>query len=322
MEESKIIGSFEAPSADELSKINKYTRREFSADEVYAFSVVLCDNEVDRDFERFTDESLKKLAELFCGVTGIFDHSHKAENQCARIFETRVETVVGRKNSLGEAYKRLFARAYMPKSAKANELMLEIESGIKKEVSVGCSMQTSTCSICGKGAGLCDHVKGHGYRVGNVEKLCYFNLNEPKDAYEWSFVAVPAQPMAGVVKSMSSFDELRLGNLMKRCDKGRVVLSAKEAEDLSQQIDSLRRLAENAGEYLKGQKSEIISRLMPGAGSEVLQLVAKAIDRLSPSELYKLKSELDRKDEKPSFQLAPKKSASLKTDDKNSKFKI
>ena len=44
MEENKIIGSFEAPSTDELAKINQYTRREFSADEVYAFSVVLCDN--------------------------------------------------------------------------------------------------------------------------------------------------------------------------------------------------------------------------------------------------------------------------------------
>ena len=42
---------------DELAKINTYTRREFTADEVYTFSLVLCDNDVDRDFERFTVES-------------------------------------------------------------------------------------------------------------------------------------------------------------------------------------------------------------------------------------------------------------------------
>ncbi len=322
MDDNKIIGSFEAPSKEELAKINQYTRRNFTAEEVYAFSVVLCDNEVDRDFERFTDASLDKMAELFKGVTGIFDHSHKAENQCARIFDCRAEAVVGRKNSLGEPYKRLFARAYMPKSEKAGELILEIESGIKKEVSVGCSMASSKCSICGKSVGLCEHIKGKHYRVDNKDKLCFFELCDPKDAYEWSFVAVPAQPMAGVVKGISSQDEYKLGNFMKRMEKGRVVLSAKEAEELSTQIESLRKLALSAGEYLKGQKSELIAKMMPNASDEVSMLVCAALDRLEPSELYKLKSELDRKDEKPAFQLAPKKSASQKPNSKNNNFKI
>ena len=58
MNDNKIIGSFEAPSNEELAKINNYTRRSFTADEVYAFSVVLCDNEVDRDFERFDENAL------------------------------------------------------------------------------------------------------------------------------------------------------------------------------------------------------------------------------------------------------------------------
>lgn len=322
MDENKIIGAFEAPAKEELCDINKYTRRSFSADEVYAFSVVLCDNEVDRDFERFTDGALENLAKLFKGVTGIFDHSHKAENQCARIFNCFVETVEGRKNSLGEPYKRLFARAYMPKSAKASELILEIESGIKKEVSVGCSMAASTCSICGKSAGLCEHVKGRQYRVGNTKKLCYFELSEPKDAYEWSFVAVPAQPMAGVVKNFCEQEEYKLGGFMKKLEKGRVVLSSKEAEELSLQIESLRELAESAGEYLKSQKAAIIKQMLPNATQQVSELVASALDRLPPSELYKLKAEIDRVDEKAVPQLATAKSVSSKTDSKNSIFKI
>ena len=60
---------------DALLKINRYTRREFKADEVYTFSVVLCDNEIDRDNERFTTDALQKLATLFLGKTGIFNHS-------------------------------------------------------------------------------------------------------------------------------------------------------------------------------------------------------------------------------------------------------
>ena len=70
----------------ELELINKYTRRPLKEEEIYAFSVVLCDNEIDRDFERFSSEALDKMAELFVGVTGVMDHDPKSENQTARIF--------------------------------------------------------------------------------------------------------------------------------------------------------------------------------------------------------------------------------------------
>ena len=76
----------EAVSAEELRLINTYTRRNLSADEVYVFSVTLCDNDVDRDGERFTVESLFALEKLFVGKTGIFDHPPSAKNQTARIF--------------------------------------------------------------------------------------------------------------------------------------------------------------------------------------------------------------------------------------------
>lgn len=47
-----------ALTAEELEKINRYTRRAFQEEELYTFSVVLCDNEVDRDMERFTIPAL------------------------------------------------------------------------------------------------------------------------------------------------------------------------------------------------------------------------------------------------------------------------
>ena len=53
--EAEIGGFSSRPTDEELKLINAYTRRELSADEVYAFTVVLCDNDVDRDNERFTD---------------------------------------------------------------------------------------------------------------------------------------------------------------------------------------------------------------------------------------------------------------------------
>ena len=59
-------------------------------------------------------------------------------------------------------------------------------------------MAKRICSVCGAdGAkGGCNHIKGRSYGG----KLCYVELDEPLDAYEWSFVAVPAQRAAGVTK--------------------------------------------------------------------------------------------------------------------------
>ena len=86
-------------SCDELALINQYTRKELSADEVYVFTVVLCDNDIDRDFERFTVESLFELEKLFVGKTGIFDHDPKCKNQTARIISCKVEAVDSKKTS-------------------------------------------------------------------------------------------------------------------------------------------------------------------------------------------------------------------------------
>lgn len=184
-----------------LDKINKFTTRELTEDEVYCFNVVLCDNDIDRDCEKFSRDALLKLSELFVGKTGIFNHDPKGENQTARIFEACVIDDTTKKTADGETYSYLAAKAYMVKTEKNADLIKEIEGGIKKEVSVGCSVSKRTCSVCSKDltVGACAHRKGKTYNG----KKCYHVLNNPTDAYEWSFVAVPAQRNAGVTKRYS-----------------------------------------------------------------------------------------------------------------------
>lgn len=75
------------PDKAAMEKINLYTRRAYKPEEVYTFSVVLCDNEVDRDGECFTKETLEELAKLFVGKTGILDHEPTSKNQTARVFD-------------------------------------------------------------------------------------------------------------------------------------------------------------------------------------------------------------------------------------------
>ncbi|MGM9528324.1 MAG: hypothetical protein ACI3UZ_08295 [Oscillospiraceae bacterium] len=199
-------GSAVLESAAELAAINEFAKTELTAEQVYTFSVVLCDNEVDRDFERFSDEALGELAELFIGKTGIFDHEWKAANQTARIYRTEL-IGNGELNSLGQPYKALKGYAYMLRSEKNAELIEEIDAGIKKETSVGCSVKGRRCSICGKElkAGGCGHVKGREYDG----RLCYVELFDVSDAYEWSFVAVPAQTKAGVIKHFGGDGSLK-----------------------------------------------------------------------------------------------------------------
>jgi len=188
------------PTAEELAAINKFTRRELTTEEVYTFSVVLCDNEIDRDNEQFTPDALRKLAELFVGTTGIYNHNWNAHEQVMRIFEANAEGVDGEQNSVGEPYVALRAKAYLLRSAENKRLIDAIDAGIRKEVSVSCSIGNVACSICGKAPwtdGGCLHRRGREYDG----KLCYRILSEPTDAYEFSFVAVPAQPAAGITKA-------------------------------------------------------------------------------------------------------------------------
>ncbi len=190
---------------EELELIGKFARKKLEKDELYTFSLILCDNEIDRDNEKFTIQALNTLAKLFVGKTGIFDHNMKSKDQSARIYAAEVVTDSTRKTADGEDYTYIKAKAYMVRTEKNKDLIAEIDAGIKKETSVGCCVSDISCSICGRNIKTegCEHQKGKTYGG----KLCCYLLSEPTDAYEWSFVAVPAQKNAGIIKSFNPMHE-------------------------------------------------------------------------------------------------------------------
>lgn len=179
-----------APTAVQLEAINAQAKARLNGDQVYVFSLRLCDDQVDRDNERFDTAALAGLAKLFIGKTGIVDHKWSAENQVARIFETQVVKE--------QSVSYIKAWAYIRRGGVNDEIIADIEAGIKKEVSVGCAMGRVICSICGSEYGTCGHRKGEAYDG----QVCCAILQEPVDAYEFSFVAVPAQRDAGVLKAL------------------------------------------------------------------------------------------------------------------------
>lgn len=245
-----------------LSELNKFTRREHTADEVYMFDIILCDNDVDRDFEAFSDKSLKKLCELFVGKTGIFDHNPKGSNQTARIFHTELVTDENRNTKLNTPYTALKACGYMVRTDSNSDLIKEIDAGIKKEVSISCSAGSKTCSICGADLkkSHCSHVKGRTYGG----KLCYSIINDISDAYEWSFVAVPAQVNAGITK--------KFGDLV-------------ENQVNSQELNQI------ADEVTKGLKEDIVKFMFLKSGADY-SVISNAVSKMSMEELLSLRKEL------------------------------
>ena len=185
------------PVGRQLEAINALAKAELTAEQVYVFSLRLCDDQVDRDNERFDTEALAGLARLFIGKTGIIDHQWSAGNQVARIFETEVVRE--------DRVSYIKAWAYIRRGGRAEELIADIEAGILKEVSVGCAMGMAVCSVCGSEYGTCGHRKGEHYDG----QLCCAILREPMDAYEFSFVAVPAQREAGVLKALGGGKTLK-----------------------------------------------------------------------------------------------------------------
>lgn len=189
-------------TADELKAINKLSLEPLTAEEVFTFKAVLCDNEIDRQFERFSLKALQDLQKLFLGKTVIKDHVHSADNQVARIYRTEL-VQSGKTTKSGELYTQLVAHCYMVRTASNADLIAEIKGGIKKEGSVGCAVSGSICSICGTDnvKSYCRHYPGRSYAKDSGQEVCTFTLPGATDAYEFSLVAVPAQRAAGVSKS-------------------------------------------------------------------------------------------------------------------------
>ena len=253
------------PNAQQLEKINALAKGTLTAEQVYVFSVRLCDDQVDRDFERFDTEALPVLAKLFVGKSGIVDHKWSAGSQLARIFDTEILTEDG--------VTGIKAWAYIRRGGAGDERIADSEAGIKKEVSVGCAMGRSVCSVCGGEYGSCGHRKGEYYEG----QLCCAILWDPVDAYEFSFVAVPAQREAGVLKGMGR----------QRCLK-----ELAEEFGVQEEYKGLWKLARMGQQYQKQLSDEVV-RLGLMLGLKVAEPVLRsAAEKLSGAELVELRNAL------------------------------
>lgn len=195
---------------DDLKKINKYTLTPITAEEVFTFKAVIADNEQDdRNFMPFNLRALQDLKKLYPGKTMLKDHDRKSDNQIARVYDTELVQNANKTTELGELHTDLVAKIYIMVTDSNKDLITEIKGGIKKEVSTSTVAKKMVCSVCGcdNMKEYCRHWPGREYdqvdaNGKSTKKRCKMLLDGASEAYELSFVAVPAQPRAGTTKSI------------------------------------------------------------------------------------------------------------------------
>ena len=145
-----------------IDELNAFTKRNNPSDSVFIFDITLCNSKPDRDNECFSVKSLYDMRSLFIGKTG-----YVASNptQMARIFKTWI--VQTEEFSNGFPVCELRAYAYMIRTSENADVIKEIETGIRKEVSISCSVVSKL----------------------KVNKTTL--LDGVTDVYEWSFVEHP-----------------------------------------------------------------------------------------------------------------------------------
>ena len=242
-------GATMRPTDEQLQRINGFTRRAVTADEVVAFTTMSCNDLPDRDDDLFTTECVKDFAALEqpfspVGKSFMLDHAYSTQNAVGRIF--------GVDTTKAEGATFLTNEVYMPNTAQFQPLIEKIDFGINWAVSVGVMLGKDECSLsfckapfsswgywCQNG-----HDKGMYYtedaeedswgyplpcdsRTSGAEK-CLRAFSNPRDMYELSQVFLGAQYFAQLDKDPS------FKSLVKAATAGVPIIgaSAEEAKKL------------------------------------------------------------------------------------------
>lgn len=145
-----LKGSPSSPDESQLAKINKFTRRKFTAEEMYIGQLRLAHNAIDRDNERFSDEVLARFEQTIVRKTMLFDHAkYDAKNSAVgKFFDVQIETIpLGQAvEILGEDLvlpvgvndvKILSPWFYIPIKGVSEDTIVKIDAGIYDFASIG-----------------------------------------------------------------------------------------------------------------------------------------------------------------------------------------
>jgi hypothetical protein len=303
------------PTAKQVEKVNQFTLRTYSAEELYVRQQLLCNDQYDRHHEKFDEGYLKRISQTIIGKSVLMGHDKHAAG-VARYFDSKVLTE-------DDGWKWCAPWFYMPIS-EGNKLERDnIDSGVWSYVSVGVrpDWRGLVCDLCGEQYyyGKCEHYQGDEYD-GKV-CTCTFTTSKSDmqkvEAVEGSIVYLGAQYNAAIKKDAEAREDARktkesfLVNLnltggpnMDELTKVQAELDKVKGErdTLSTEKSGLEARVKD-GDTAKTFIRDEVKRLAESLGQP---LVAKTIDKVEDSaeliELYKSLTEEWSKKHAPSGQ--------------------
>lgn len=193
------------PTEGELTKINQFTLKQLSKDEVKVFYLEACGDLVDRSSEIIVQETLEAFNDLCLGRAYTCNHDWRTDPKGV-IFDAYTEQRTNKE--VGKDYTAHVQKIYILDIPENQEEIKNLEAGVYRYVSVSFSILLPKCSICGNDirSSKCPHIPGWDYdeednRVpsGKSGFTCYVELREPEDYYETSRVLLGCQYGAQVV---------------------------------------------------------------------------------------------------------------------------
>ncbi len=145
----------------------------------YVFKIILCNNDVDKDHDKFSIQALYQIRDMAIGKNGILDTMPNNKSNIARIFDCSVEYDKGKTTIDGEPLLYVQAYAFLDKriSDGCGAIAQKIKEGFYNEVSVGCSIYESHKES------FFDSEFAPEYEITVIDSIT--------DLYEWSIVQKP-----------------------------------------------------------------------------------------------------------------------------------
>lgn len=271
------LDSFGPPSESDYALISELTPLSVPKDDLFVYSIVVADSLPDRDGEMFAVSALMDIASLAFNVPGIHDHNWEDTSLMhSRIFRADMCTDTIEYNGVMVPYSYVVAFCYTVRSEKNNDLIMSIGSGVLKEVSLGFE-HTEPVDF-----GLSD---------GQTVKL----IEHVTDVYEFSFVSVPAQPLAGTVKSFREVTRMPVNvkSLTAKIRSGKALEQA-EAEDAAKMLEDADDSVKSLKAKIKELEDKVSDTEMKDAISESLKDATFVSDEAADLAYDMIKSKVKR----------------------------
>ncbi len=185
VQHSRVAPKFqdEIAAQDDMRLINRWAPSALQPEQVYIRSMYLCSTQpCESDGCQFTQQALEQIAEKIIGISVLTGHN-RSSLPMARFFKA----CVAEQQSVDTDEPVSFVRAWfywLRDTTGAKDLLLNIDGGIYREVSLAWKYRHWCCSICHTENGNCSHRVGETYDG----QRCYRLINEISEVLEGSLV--------------------------------------------------------------------------------------------------------------------------------------